>query len=432
MANYVPADAPVGQIEEIGWPRRYTVVILLALSTAICYIDRVNMSIAIIPLAHAKGYGPAQQGLVLSSFLWGYVCLQIIGGWLADRSGGKKVLAAGVTIWSVATFFTPLASRSFGLLLFTRAVMGAGEGVNFPACFSLAARWIIIEERARAMALQLSSLNVGTVVGLMVSPAIVLAFGWQSLFYVSGAIGLLWLVPWMAKVADGPERCPGVSAQELAVIQAGRPEAPLAQKIPWARIAREQAVWAIVISHSCSAFGFYILQLWLPTYLDRTFGVKMASLGFLSMVPWIAAFVMANAAGWIADALLKHGMPLGSVRKLIAASAFSIGAAALFGLPSVHSAYAAVVLLTICTGASAMGAGGHTINHVDIAPRYAGLLQGITNSIGTIPGIIGSAATGFIVEATHSFSSVFYLAGCVYLIGLAGFVTLGSGEQKIS
>src|SRR5712692_3357195 len=102
----------------LTWPRRYTVVVLFALATALCYIDRVNISIAIIPLAREKGYDAAAKGLVLSSFFWGYLWLQLLGGWMADRFGGKRVLAAGVALWSVATFLTPpAASISFGALL---------------------------------------------------------------------------------------------------------------------------------------------------------------------------------------------------------------------------------------------------------------------------------------------------------------------------
>src|ERR1700691_3134867 len=111
MANSSqPFDAALADSDARSWPRRYTVVLLFALATALCYIDRVNISIAIIPLSRARGYDPAAKGLVLSAFFWGYLWLQMPGGWVADRFGGKRILAAGVALWSIATFFTPLAS----------------------------------------------------------------------------------------------------------------------------------------------------------------------------------------------------------------------------------------------------------------------------------------------------------------------------------
>ena len=180
-------QSSVSAVEKPGlsatWPRRYTVVLLFALATALCYIDRVNISIAIIPLAQDEGYGAAARGLVLSSFFWGYIWLQLPGGWMADRFGGKRVLAAGVALWSIATFLTPPAANiSFGMLLLTRVLLGAGEAVNFPAVHSLAARWTIASERARAISLHLSGVSLGTVVALLLSPMLVLRFGWPSVF----------------------------------------------------------------------------------------------------------------------------------------------------------------------------------------------------------------------------------------------------------
>src|SRR5512137_1739781 len=117
----IPVEMEAGRSNTREWPRRYTVVVLFALATALCYVDRVNISIAIIPLARDKGYDAASKGLVLSSFFWGYLWPQMLGGWVADRFGGKRVLAAGVALWSLATFFTPPAAAvSFGALLAMR------------------------------------------------------------------------------------------------------------------------------------------------------------------------------------------------------------------------------------------------------------------------------------------------------------------------
>ena len=223
MANSpIPVELEAARTATREWPRRYTVVVLFALATALCYIDRVNISIAIIPLARAKGYDAAAKGLVLSSFFWGYLWFQMLGGWMADRFGGKKMLTAGVAIWSLATFFTPpAASISFGVLLVMRALLGAGEALNFPAVHSLAARWTIGSERSRAISLHFSGVAFGTIIALLISPAIVLWLGWPSVFYISGALGIMWLVLWQLKAANGPEECAGVSPDEIGLIHVG-------------------------------------------------------------------------------------------------------------------------------------------------------------------------------------------------------------------
>jgi MFS transporter, ACS family, solute carrier family 17 (sodium-dependent inorganic phosphate cotransporter), other len=433
MANSsVPFEAALAESGAHSWPRRYTVVLLFALATALCYIDRVNISIAIIPLSRARGYDPAAKGVVLSAFFWGYLWLQMPGGWVADRFGGKRILAAGVALWSIAIFFTPLAaSVSFGTLLMMRALLGAGEAVNFPAVHSIAARWTIASERARAISLHFSGVAFGTVVALLISPALILWLGWESVFYISGALGIVWLILWQFKAADGPEDCPGVTAHEMEVIRAGREDAPLADSIPWKRILREPAVWAIVIAHLCNNFGFYIILLWLPSYLTRAFNVPMSRLGVLSVIPWIAAFIMQNSSGWLADRLHQRGMGLTAVRKLLQVSAFAFGAAPLLFLPHAHSPSTAIALVTISIAGTALGAGAFAVNHLDVAPRYAGILMGLSNTFATIPGIIGVAATGFIVEATGSFAASFYLTVAIYLIGGICYLLMGSGERKI-
>ena len=413
------------------WPRRYTVIVLFALSTVLCYVDRVNISIAIIPLAHAKGYSEAERGLVLSSFFWGYLWFQLPGGLFADRFGGKRVLGAGVALWSIATFLTPLATASFALLLFMRAALGVGEAINFPAIHSIAARWTPASERARAISLHLSGTALGTIIALLASPPIIIAFGWEAVFYISGLIGLLWLALWWWKAADRPEDSPGVSAAEMAEIRAGRSEVDAAEKIPWGEICRERAVWAIVMAHLCNNFGFYILLLWLPSYLDQTFHVPLKDLGVMAVMPYLAAFVAGNCSGWFADSLQRRGMRMTAVRKTLQTTAFGLGAAALCAMPFAHSAVQAVVLATISVGGTAIGMGGWGVNHLDVAPRYAGILMGISNTFATLPGIIGVAATGFIVQATGSYSDVFYLAAAVYLVGLVAFDVWGSGERKI-
>jgi MFS transporter, ACS family, solute carrier family 17 (sodium-dependent inorganic phosphate cotransporter), other len=414
------------------WPRRYTIILLFALGTALCYIDRVNISIAIIPLARDKGYDAATRGLILSSFFWGYIWLQMLGGWLADRFGGKRILMAGVAMWSLATVLTPpAASISFGVLLAARALLGAGEALNFPAVHSVAARWTPVTERARAISFHFSGVTFGTMIALLISPVIIIELGWPSVFYISGALGLVWLAAWQIKAANAPEECPGVSADEMAIIAAGRPELPLAGPIPWAAILREPAVWAIVIAHLCNNFGFYIILLWLPSYLSHNFHVPMERLGALSVIPYAVAFVMQNAAGWFADELQKRGMSLTAVRKLLQGAAFVTGALPLIALPTATSVGVAVTLVTLSIGGSALGAGAFAVNHLDVAPRYAGILMGLSNTFATIPGIVGVAATGFILERTNSFAASFYLTALVYTVGLVSYLAMGSGERKI-
>jgi ACS family sodium-dependent inorganic phosphate cotransporter len=414
------------------WPQRYTVVALFFLGTALCYIDRISISVAIIPLARQFGYDSAAQGLVLSAVFWGYLWTQLVGGWMADRFGGHRVLAAGVAIWSIATFITPLAAAAtFSALLAARVLLGLGEGVNFPSVHSLTARWTLPSERARVLSVNYSGMYVGTIAALSVSPLIIKSFGWPALFYISGALGAVWVAVWMWVAADRPETSSRVSDGELALIMSMRSAEPRAIRVPWAAIARERAVWAIVVAHFCSNFGFNILLLWLPTYLHHTFSVPLERVGMYSIIPWIATFFAISFSGWLADALIVRGASVGVVRKSMQTTAFAIGAISLLAAPAAGSPAMAVALLTVAASANGIGSAAFGVNHLDVAPTYAGILMGISNTFATIPGIIGVAATGLIVRATGSFSAVFYLIAAVYVLGMFFYLRWASGDQRI-
>lgn len=412
-------------------PQRYIVVGLFSLATVLCYLDRVSISVAIIPLARDHGYDAAAQGLVLSAFFWGYIWPQLGGGWIADRVGGKLVLATGVAIWSIATLVTPAASVAFGPLLTARLLLGLGEAVNFPAIHSIAARWTPASERSRVISLNFSGMYLGTVLALVVSPPIIVALGWRWLFYLSGALGVIWVATWLLCVTDTPEQSRRVTPAELETILAARPEAPLAGAIPWNAILHEKAVWAIVLAHFCSNFGFNILLLWLPTYLDRTFGVPLARVGAYALVPWIATFFASNGAGWLGDWMRGRGVRVGTIRKALQSASFLGGAVPLLALPAVSSPWAAIALVTVSAAFNGVGLAAYGVNHLDIGPRYAGVLMGISNTIAAVPGIVGVAAAGVILKATGSFAGVFHVIAVIYLLGMAGYVAWASGEVKL-
>ena len=150
-----------------------------------------------------------------------------------------------------------------------------------------------------------------------------------------------------------------------------------------------------------------------------------------SIIPWIATFFTISFSGWLADALIARGLSVGTVRKSMQSAGFTIGAIALLIVPEASSPAMAVALLTVAASANGISSAAFGVNHLDVAPTYAGILMGISNTIATIPGIIGVAATGLIVQTTKSFSAVFYLIAAVYFVGMIFYLRWASGEKKI-
>ena len=208
----------------VGWcqwplPRRAILAVLGHLMWAVCYADRTNISLAIVPMAEEKGWSSDLQGRVLSSFFFGYVTTQVLGGWLSLRYGGKPVLATAVALWSTSTLLTPLAAdASFGVLLFCRVTMGIGEGMALPCLHHLTARWIPLTERS----IFLSSTAVGKFVGTgaAMAAAPLVAKWWPSIFYLFGILGLLWVVAWQLMASSEPRSCKHISAAEKTYLLA--------------------------------------------------------------------------------------------------------------------------------------------------------------------------------------------------------------------
>jgi ACS family sodium-dependent inorganic phosphate cotransporter len=420
-----PADPPAAR-----WPHRATVVALCFAAIFLCYIDRVNISVAIIPMAKQFGWDKTLQGTVMSAFFVGYLLTQIAGGWLADRFGGKPVLAGGVVIWSLFTALTPpAAAGGFAALLVARIGMGIGEGVSFPSIYSLFSRWVPAHERSRAVGLVFSAIPLGTVFALIVTPWIVTAFGWPWAFYSFAALGILWAALWQPQVSSSPERSSRVGAAELRTIRAGAEASAPSTRPPLSALLGSSAVWAIVVCHFCNNWGGYVLLSWLPTYLNDRLGVDLASVGLFAMAPSIVSFLCLNAAGAAGDALLRRGMRTVTVRKLMQTIGFGAIAVALLVVPHVSSATLAIGVLCASAALGAAVAAGFGTNHLDIAPRHAGVVMGLSNTAGTLPGVIGVPLSGWIVEATGSWELVFQVAAGVKIFGLLFYLAYAKGEK---
>jgi MFS transporter, ACS family, solute carrier family 17 (sodium-dependent inorganic phosphate cotransporter), other len=413
------------------WPRRYTVVGLSVLATLIGYIDRVNISVAILPMQQAFGWSETIKGFVLSSFFIGYLLFQIPAGYLANRLGGKIVLGFSVVWWSLFTVLTPVAAAmSLPVLIAARIALGAGEAAMFPGAYSLFAKWTPPTERSRAVSLLLSGIPVGTLLALSTTGFIVVSFGWPAAFYLFGALGAIWAVLWFTKVSDDPATDPRISASELAILPQQSASAR-SGAIPWGRLLSQPAVWALIVNHFCSNWGLYVLLAWLPSYFVSVQGLGMVNAGLYSAIPWLTMFVMTNVGAWAADSMVRRGVSLTAVRKIMQATGLLGASVFLLLAQDVSTGVQAMLLMCGALGALALTWSGFAPNHLDIAPRYADVLMGITNTAGTLPGIIGVVITGWLIDVTGSYGSAFVLAASLNAVGAIVWLAFGTGKRVI-
>jgi MFS family permease len=413
-----------------GWPARVNLVILFFTSNLICYMDRINISVTAPMIMKELGWDEAALGIILSSFFVGYTLLQIPGGWLADRFGGKLILSCGVLWWSLFTLITPLARSITGMAAF-RTLMGLGEGVNFPSIQSLTARWIPAGERSRAMGFILSGISVGNIIAFPLATWIMLTLGWRYVFYVFSVFGFIWCAFWIRLAANRPEEHRTISTAELAYIRANRPPVDSAKSVPWKDLLTRPPVWALIINHFCVSWGFFMFLTWLPTYLVKAHGFSIKEMGIYSMLPYIAMVIGSNGAGWLADYFIRRTGSITAVRKTVHSISLLCGAFFLILLASAETKTAAITFISLALGMLSMTGSSTGPNAMDIAPRYAGTIMGMQTTAGNIAGVVVPLVVGVMVSLSGRWDLIFYLAAGVLMLGVVIWDLFATGDQII-
>lgn len=402
------------------WPARFTLVGLSFGAVFVCYIDRVSISVAAIAMQAQFGWSETIKGLVLSSFFIGYLLFQVPAGYLANRFGGKLILGAAVVWWSLATMITPAAAMTSLVALVTaRVAMGLGEAATFPASYSLFSQWVPASERARAVSFLMSGVPIGTLFALSVAGWMVVRYGWPSVFYVFGVLGLLWAIVWFAVVRAAPMHTPATRRRSLSKAS-----------VPWRRLLSSSAVWALIINHFCSNWALYVLLAWLPSYFTSQ-GLDVASASLFSAAPWLTMFVMVNVVAWGADRMVRRGRSLTLVRKSMQTIGLVGSAGFLLLAPGAQSATTALLIMCGALGTLGFTWSGFAPNHLDIAPHHADVLMGVTNTAGTLPGVIGVLITGWLVDVTGTYASAFALAAAINVGGALVWLAFSTAKPVV-
>ena len=347
------------------------------LAVFICFIDRVNISVAIIPMQAQFGWSEFQVGIILGSFYFGYIISMTFSGFLADKYGGKIVLAYGLLFWSLFTLITPaFAYSGFFFLILIRILMGLGEGVTFPAWHSIYARWIPFEERTRAIAITNSGISFGSVFGLVVTAMIIEGYSWEWVFYSFGALGILLFFFWQKVVTSYPEDHKSISNEELEYIKAKAPANSAAPSIPFLEVIKNRPFIAIVVATFCNNWALFTFLSYLPKFMSSSteiggLGLELGSSLFilLILVPSVVSVFALILGGISADMLIKRGYKTIKVRKFFNSLGFFGAALFLFLLPFQSSIILVITLLCLTNLCSGLGAGGYGVNHADLGPK---------------------------------------------------------------
>ncbi|XP_031835533.1 putative inorganic phosphate cotransporter protein picot isoform X1 [Nomia melanderi] len=453
---------------------RHIVTFMLFLGMANAYVMRTNMSVAIVAMvnhtalrdtdehdvvtnecgydhnitaaaaSHSDGDFPwdsTMQGYLLSSFFYGYVITQIPFGILAKRYGSKYFLGVGMLINSVFGLLVPVSARKgYYWLMGVRFIQGLGEGPIVPCTHAMLAKWIPPNERSRMGAFVYAGAQFGTVISMPLS-GILSEYGfdggWPSIFYVFGAVGSLWCIAFLLMVYEDPESHPRIAEDEKKYIlsalwgSAGASSPP----VPWRSIVTSFPFWAILIAHMGQNYGYETLMTELPTFMKQILHFDIKSNGTISSLPYLAMWIFSMVISHVADWMISTGKFNHTYTRKIINSIGQFGPAIALIAASFTScsSWLTVTILTVGVGLNGGIYSGFKVNHLDISPRFAGVLMSFTNCLANLAGLLAPITAGYIIVGTPTQAKwrlVFMISAGVYIVCAIFYIIFGSGQRQ--
>ncbi|XP_066595755.1 putative inorganic phosphate cotransporter isoform X2 [Prorops nasuta] len=452
---------------------RHMVTFMLFLGMANAYVMRTNMSVAIVAMvdhtvdadkekevvtdeclnapsinethtSSANGefkWDTTKQGYLLSSFFYGYVLTQIPFGILAKRYGSKYFLGIGMLINSIFGLLVPESARlGYYWLMVVRFIQGLGEGPIVPCTHALLAKWIPPNERSRMGAFVYAGAQFGTVISMPLSGLLSeygFDGGWPSIFYVFGAVGTIWCIAFLFMVHEDPESDPKISEDEKKYIlsalwgSAGATSPP----VPWKSIFTSLPFWAILIAHMGHNYGYETLMTELPTFMKQILHYEIKTNGTVSSLPYLAMWIFSMFISHVADWMISSGKFNHTKTRKIINSIGQYGPAVALVAASYTGCNRALTvgLLTVGVGLNGGIYSGFKVNHLDISPRFAGVLMSFTNCLANLAGLLAPIAAGYIIvgKPTHGkWRTVFLISAGVSIVCATFYIIFGSGKRQ--
>lgn len=413
---------------------RLGILVLITLATMLNYLDRSVMGVAKPDLVAELHISPEVMGLIFSAFSWTYALAQIPGGLVLDKLGSRLTYALSLGLWSLATLLHGMMSSVAGLLG-ARLALGLAEAPCFPANSRILSTWFPQAERARANSVYSVGQYVGLGLMIPVLTWISATYGWRSLFYIFGGIGIIFAFIWHAAYRE-PHESKSVNQAELDYIEAGGGLASKSANIAFSwsnvgKLIRKRQIAGASIGQFCGNSTLVFFLTWFPSYLADERGMDWIKSGFAASLPYIAASVGVLFGGYVSDRIIRQTGSATIGRKLpiiVGLLMTSVMIAANY----VESNTTVIVIMSIAFFGQGMVNLGWTLVS-DVAPKeMIGLTGGIFNFCANLAGIVTPLVIGFVVGATGSFYGALAYIGALGLIGAAAYIFIVGEVERVS
>ncbi|UFH55885.1 MFS transporter [Spirosoma sp. KNUC1025] len=416
--------------------KRFTILALVFGSVVINYLDRSNISIAAPLMKTDLGLDSVRMGYVFSAFSITYALLQVPGGAIVDRVNPRKLYPFILFWWSLATMVQGFL-QTFGGFLSTRAAVGVFEAPAYPMNNRIVTAWFPEHERASAIA----SYTSGQFIGLaFLSPLLVLIqdwVGWRGLFITSGLIGIVWSLVWYVFYRS-PEQHTGLNQAERSLIAPDNPNTQnggMVTKVAlfqWSDLHYPfsyRKLWGLYIGQFCLNTLFAFFLTWFPTYLVEYRGLSFVKTGWLSSIPFLAAFFGVLLSGFLSDYLVRTGHSNAFARKTPILTGMLLSMSILFANYTNDTS-----LIIFFLSLAFFGNGLASITWVFIslmAPRQLiGLVGGVFNFIGGLAAVVTPIVIGYLVKA-GDFQPVLIYIAVVTAVGFCSYLFLVGRVERI-
>ncbi|KAF8355485.1 hypothetical protein PRIPAC_97108 [Pristionchus pacificus] len=404
-------------------------------------VDLFNATTAEPKKQYEFDWSTKEEGYVMSSFFYGYLFSQVLGGMVAAKFGGKRVVLGAMLLAAVFTLMSPVAARTHIVALMgMRATIGFTQGAVFPAMHSMWSQWAPPQESTVLTSISYAGTQFGNIIVLPLGGFLCMHGpdgGWPSIFYVLGLVGLLWCAVWMYMAADRPTTHPRISTAERAYILTSR-EATMGKasskpvSTPWAQLLTSRAVWACWLGHFAGDWGAYTMLVCMPSFLSDVLGLELQSLGLLSAVPYIAYFIMINVGGIAADYIRARNIMTTLNMRRTAILIALIGQAVFLVLSTFCSCGQDGLVIFFLTVGMALSGLQYIVNYIDIASTHSGTVMGIGNTMSCMGGIISPMITAAIVEkkTQAEWQIVMMITAAILFAGSLLFCLLAKDEVE--
>jgi ACS family hexuronate transporter-like MFS transporter len=395
---------------------RWLICGLLFFAATVNYMDRQVIGLLKPTLQLQFGWTEVGYSNIVLAFQFAYGVGVVVVGRLIDRFGTRRGFSLAVLVWSAAAMAHAAATTVFQFAA-VRACLGLGEAGSFPASIKAVAEWFPKKERALATGVFNSGSNVGAIVTPLVVPWLTYHYGWRMAFIGTGALGLIWIVAWLA-LYRRPEES-GISAAELAYIRDGNVDD--ATSIPLRSLVTLRQTWAVGLGKFFTDPFWYVYLFWIPDFLSRKFNLDLKGMALPLFVIYSGASIGSVMGGGISSTLLKMGWQLNLSRKA-ALLVCALAVTPIMVAARTKNGWTAVLLIALAAGAhQGWSANIYTLVS-DMFPKAAvASVVGFATMAGTISGMLIAKAVGYILQSTGSYMPIFVMAGFAYLIAL-GFV----------